>query len=841
MAFALVLSVLVVSPAGADHQPDPVGGPYVDQSVDGDPECTATNFPGQRSLVGVPQQQSFVPSRGSLSHLDLCLTSTLASPITVIFYEREPDGGLTEQGRLSASSQLGTNFNRLALPATIAANAGQEYVVEVAGPAALDTPSAILAWRLTCAPQLLTGRCATTESDRYDQGQAADGAFGPSADFGFRSLTPTTANLSAAVTSSPRHICRARTFPAQVRVTNAGGADIRESDVTFELAAPGHAPVTLASVALPAMGPGQVLDLAVDVSVPADGLGSFDGRASLVTTVDAGDVVAESDETDNVTSVETVLTSCDASTVELHLSVDRTEVPAGVGELPISQLPIAIIPFGEGGLADSPLTQNPLTQNPLTQNPLTQNPLTQNPLTQNQLVDSPLTQNSFLFGAPYPVLRQITLPTIPLARSGGWQAVLDDHAAAVGEVGGSAPIAHVPLQQLALLDVMLLDPTPNPPIRWAEMDLTGSGLGGLVMAATALGATALADVPLPDGQDWCAFLLDHGIGCASHGIDEDTATLVTANLLGLDMTAVPFGDITMDTVTVHPSSPLATVALQAPNPELEYDVRLTPWATVPAAGAVATLVDCDAIACDGTSTLADVTAADAFAAGTTVAGLLAVLGDAQLARTTLGGAIRGTTGNAASLPLEGAHLDGVQVSALVQDGPFVTYELAVTAGVAGASLVDPELAVTLPDGFAYVPGSASLTGSDAGAVLGEPTVATTAALGDVLTFRSDLHVPAGSTATLSLRANPGVQLGTFDAAAAASGTAIAGPYGAATGPGGTVSVVERFEPDAPEGEGQTWTQLPADTLVFSHVGQPGDLDTWSIPVPAEAGSQVKIV
>lgn len=48
----LATFVVAVERAAAERKPDGEKGPYTDQTVDGDPECTVGVFPGDRTLIG---------------------------------------------------------------------------------------------------------------------------------------------------------------------------------------------------------------------------------------------------------------------------------------------------------------------------------------------------------------------------------------------------------------------------------------------------------------------------------------------------------------------------------------------------------------------------------------------------------------------------------------------------------------------------------------------------------------------------------------------------------------------------------------------------------------------
>ena len=145
-----------------------------------------------------------------------------------------------------------------------------------------------------------------------------------------------------------------------------------------------------------------------------------------------------------------------------------------------------------------------------------------------------------------------------------WQGIL-----------ANSKYAGFPLQSVSLEDV-LTDNTEtdqpdglNPAARLnslplSDLDIDGSSLGALPVAAFALGGTSIDDIPLNSGDlnsdgtvnqdqtltDWCAALSGVNWPCSDFGITSDTDTTDAANVtvLSLGVAGVPLASIPLDTI-----------------------------------------------------------------------------------------------------------------------------------------------------------------------------------------------------------------------------------------------------------------------------------------------------
>ncbi len=872
---ALVATVFTLAPVpqtvGAQEAPPS----HVDQQLDNDPypttgqrtTCSTTAYPGRRALLGgVPERQTFVPSRSDLVEIDVCLTANLTTSYSVAIYASDeagnPEGEAIGRGEGTAtrngSSQ--TRFETLTFTTDLGLTPGERYVLQLEGPSGSSRPPAlVLQWRSTCPNQPVFGGCAgDSPTDQYPDGNAV--GHPPRTDFAFRTWTSTTADLTGTLVRAPRHLCRTQQFDTDIRVTNNGNATVRASTAHVDVIAGESVADASGPVEVPSLGPGETADITVPLLLGAEDLGDHDGRIRYRLTVDDADVVVETDEANNTSEGVGKLTDCgEAAIGALDLAAAAPVGTTGVSQVPIHELPFSTLSFGTTGIEangfhhngfhhngfhHNGFHHNGFHHNPLLGGTLAENGFHHNPADPNQRHTGAANTTSFLYGAPLSVLDDIDLTSVDLIREGGWTAIFQTHGDLVRSQGsGSTPLDHLPLHDLSLLDGMTLDPAPVPPITFAELDIADSGLSVLTWAAVAAGATPLDGLPI--GTDWCELLAGDGIDCAEHEIDTSVDTLVTVNLLGLRMDRIPFAQLTLDRVSLHPDSPLAAAPLHTGSALPGFDARRTTWADVPVPGdGLGGVVRCDTGLCAGDSTLADVSAANAFQPGAHFRDLLAALPAEVLATADLGTAILGMVHTIGSLPLEKADLDSVLLGAIAQDGPRTTYSLSVTADEAGASLVDPTLSITLPPDFAAVTETARLEAGDTLATLGTPTIETGVADGfrqQIISWPTDLHVPHGDSVTLTVEAVNARTMGVHEAAGRVEGVDLVGTYGASTDSTAPVELDQAHEPDGPSDPEGGIPELAPDTLFVSHLAEPGDVDVVKIPVPEQPGSEIRLV
>ena len=194
--------------------------------------------------------------------------------------------------------------------------------------------------------------------------------------------------------------------------------------------------------------------------------------------------------TSTATPTNTALPSFDS----LALSVDKTQVPAGLAAIPLADVPLEALSEG-GGPASSKLSSIKLSSILLSSIKLSSIKLSSIQLSSIKL-------------------SSIQLSSIPITRPGGWEAVLE-----------GTSLEGVPPQTIPLADALALDPPPaaldpNSPqaLTLAEVDLSETALRGLSMAAVGLGPTKLSSIAPPaPASDWCQALQNAGTSCADLG------------------------------------------------------------------------------------------------------------------------------------------------------------------------------------------------------------------------------------------------------------------------------------------------------------------------------------
>ena len=449
-----------------------------------------------------------------------------------------------------------------------------------------------------------------------------------------------------------------------------------------------------------------------------------------------------------------------------------------------------------------------------------------------------------------------------------------------GVLAGSA-YAGLPLESVTLADV-LSDPIADAnfeTLNLGDLDVSSSPLGSIPLSSIALGATTLSSIPLPGSSSgtsalssWCTELASLSFDCSSQfGIDVSTGNDNGVTLLSLALAGVPLHSIPLSSIPLHSidlsSSPLHSIPLSsidlASNPIGSIPLHSIPLSSIPLhsiplhsiplhsipLGSIplslitdlADVVNCvtypscatatlaqaeDAGAILPTATLGDLgyygetTIGDLPAStfGTTTVGDLLIgdtTGDPDYPNITLGDLLLSTV-PPASYPWPTVSLASLPLAASASASETVTYSANLTVmqqtGTVQASL-------SLPPTFSYVAGSAELDGSPIPDPAGTSTLTWT------------FNQLAGGTHALTLKANPGLNIGSATATLSASigGTAIP----TATAP---VQVVDAEEPDD---TATTATLLTPGTpplnngnINIGYLTSPGDLNDWSVTVPA---------
>lgn len=405
-------------------------------------------------------------------------------------------------------------------------------------------------------------------------------------------------------------------------------------------------------------------------------------------------------------------------------------------------------------------------------------------------------------------LRSVPLRSVPL-RSVPLRSVLLSEVRLLGTTWDAIlaslnpnPFVGRPLQSITLDEVLAADPPALRTLPLRSVDLSSTPLRSVSMASIALGATPLRSVPLPDGQSWCDLLATLGFACADHGLGDD-ATLLALDLVGVPLRSVPLRSVPLRSVDLS-AAPLRSVPLRS------VHLANLPIGTLIAPAAVA---DCTKVAC-GTATLADVQRADAFKPDAT----LGLLFDELVARDDLPGSLAElllALIDPADYPWEQVPVLDVPMADHAEAAPEIRYEL--TFSVAGDRPAPARAAVTLPAGFRLVPGSATFAGKP----IADPDASGGFSLGEVA---------AGTTGNkLAFRARPGLVLG---GDRTASATLTVGDRTVPVAGTAAVRVIDAHE------EPEASPAIGPDTVYTAHIGAPGDVDYYRLPVPPKGTTVV---
>jgi len=207
------------------------------------------------------------------------------------------------------------------------------------------------------------------------------------------------------------------------------------------------------------------------------------------------------------------------------LSVDKTEAPAGISAIKLTDVPIEAI-ANAGEPASASIDNVSLGSSSLSS------------ISLSSISLSSISLSSIS-------LSSISLSSIGITYPGGWEAVT-----------AGTPLQGVPPQEINLLQLVTLNP-PAPalapgspqPLTLGQLDFSGSGLKSLNLAALALGPTSLSSIQLtPPVTDWCAVLAAAGTTCTSLGYNSNT--IGSASLLGLALQGVSLSSISLSSISL---------------------------------------------------------------------------------------------------------------------------------------------------------------------------------------------------------------------------------------------------------------------------------------------------
>ncbi|HWL32998.1 MAG TPA: C25 family cysteine peptidase, partial [Gaiellaceae bacterium] len=361
---------------------------------------------------------------------------------------------------------------------------------------------------------------------------------------------------------------------------------------------------------------------------------------------------------------------------------------------------------------------------------------------------------------------------------------------------GSIPLGSIPLGSIPLGSI------PLGSIPLGSIDIEFSPLGSIPLGSIPLGSIPLGSIPLGS-------------------IPLGSIDLAQSPLGSIPLGSIPLGSIST-LFTCTPTCPTAGV-LREHLGQLRPNLTLEDLMRAAGAAALGTVTFADVLLWVAEPTLEDYTVRQ-------LVETLLLIPDNELTFADLLAAFLAES----SLGWERLNLDAANVNTIAADAGTAHYAVEVEltpdspAGVGAAN--STVVVATLPDGFAYVPGSSALDGDSAGPAPPNP-VANPEIAGRVLTWTLPLTV--GPRYRLTFDARPGSTLGPAQATVEADATNALPVAGLAPA---TVTVGDTFEAnDNPVGP---LTGMVTSSFYLSYVTGSDDVDNFTYPVPSVPGTRV---
>ena len=566
-----------------------------------------------------------------------------------------------------------------------------------------------------------------------------------------------------------------------------------------------------------------------------------------------------------VTAAVSIAPQAGSETVTAPARVELADVPAetfiaaartALEAAPLGSIPLGSIPLGSIPLGSIPLGSIGLLE-PQIRALLGGIALSTVPLTPPQSWES-LLQNTTLAGVPLQSLSLEQALGALAAQPGGIGSVpLGSIGLRNSVLGSLTPetvgLGVAPLGSIEIGDEGADEPGDTTLDDWCEW-LSGppvnctnpASLQGESVLSTSLRGTPLGSIPLGSIPLGSIPLGSIPLGSIPLGsIDVEFSPLGSIPLGSIPLGSIPLGSIPLGSI------PLGSIDLQ------QSPLGSIPLGSIPL-GSISTLFTCQP-SCPTTGVLRD--HLGQLLPNLSLENLMRALGTAGLGNVTVAdvlvwvapSTLEGYTvrqlvetvllipGNAltfadllaaflaeSSLGWEQLDLDAANVNRIAVPAPDGTARYAVDVeltpdGPAGLGAANSTAVVaTLPEGFAYVPGSSALEGGP----IGDPTI-----VGRDLTWTLPLTV--GPRYRLTFDARPGSTLGPAQATATAdpaNGPAAAGPTPA------TISVGDTFE--ANNDPGGPLTGVATSSFYLSYITGAGDVDNFTYPVPTVPGTRV---
>lgn len=840
----LAVTALLPLPALAHGSVD-----QVHDGTDADSACSAAEYPGTVLITaGSESRQSFVPSRGGLGAVELCVETVLGvtgDDFTVAVYEGDnpaaPGPRIGRQGHDIGADILTSQWVHVDFATDVPTTGGASYVLGIR-PTAGVVGSVEFRWRATCVDDLLSS--CDGVADSYPKGSTND--LPANADYGFRTLPTHTADLVPRVTIDPV-VCPGLdlTHRATGEVTNTGLTSVAPFDAQWVWSAD---PVLDDADEAITGGRHRIDGLAAGATatVPPPTLpaGLDRGDGHLLLHADVDDEVVESDEQANVAAGPTTVTACGQPRFEqLDMAIDEDQVLTGFHERQFTDLDpaaLATLPqsvqealagpaangsgFSPTGFSPTGFSPNGFSANGFSPTGFSPSGFSPTGFSPSGFSPSGFSPSGFSpsgFSPAGTTLLRTVLADLPADLP---ERILVVDVPIAGPGWGERLPGDRPIQDYTLGAASAL----LPDLTLSEVDL--SAVFGMSWLGLALSGGSLDDTPLPDGRSWCDLLAQYGSDCAATGVDP-----ARTSLLGLEATGFPSFQAPIA------AQPLSSIDLAAPflvrdlslDPQVDASrfslehTRLGQLAADLALTDPSVAFDCENHDCG--QPLATLAAAGA-ARDVNVGTLLDALSPAGQAGGVVGDLGLGTA-SLDTLNLAAANWNLANPYRVDPACSPVTYRVGGRNTGEGPS-IDPTATATLAPGFAMVPGTTALTVDGApGPAQGEPSVVVAADGARTYTF--PLHAEIDEHFELSFQACAGVYLGSVDAGSATiSGTGVDGAYsGSSRGAAvDSVRVVERTP-------GVSTHHLTSEdnVVLFDHIDQSDEHDSATFQVKVEPG------
>ena len=215
--------------------------------------------------------------------------------------------------------------------------------------------------------------------------------------------------------------------------------------------------------------------------------------------------------------------------------------------------------------------------------PITNIPIKNIPIKNIPIKNIPITNIGFSDPSILPLLSVFPLSSVPLLRTGGWQAAL----------AGSA-FSTTPLQNVSLGDVLRLPSIAALQLTLDDLDLSRTPLGELPAVATVLGTVPLSSLPLPGGADWCSFV-GPGVQCSG------SSSVLSIAIQGAPITNIPITNIPITNIPIT-NIPITNIPITN-IPITNIPIKNIPITNIPITNIAgfAGLIDCGSHPCAGST------------------------------------------------------------------------------------------------------------------------------------------------------------------------------------------------------------------------------------------------